>query len=294
MKDVAAKTDIALKIGTVAGENYATTDLKLTVKPVASTGTLNTSDVAKATTQYVGLTSSYNFYYEKDGKEVAPKNVTWKVTTVGSDTLDITKETVTTAKGEAVKVTIKGLKKTTNDTKPTIKFDIDGKTVEVKDIVVKDPTSIAALTMKQDKKNIETSTGVATIVTQAYVINEYGDLAAKDDQELVWSVNGKATTIGEIVNDAKGNKLYSTSFGGSKGIVKFTAYQDGTYEIAAADQAATQKASVKVTATSTVAYSTNKLYIAKSKTDLTKAGQSANVKPGTTIDFGALNVCYYR
>ena len=81
LKDVAAKTDIALKIGTVAGENYATTDLKLTVKPVASTGTLNTSDVAKATTQYVGLTSSYNFYYEKDGKEVAPKNVTWKVTT---------------------------------------------------------------------------------------------------------------------------------------------------------------------------------------------------------------------
>ena len=99
----------------------------------------------------------------------------------------------------------------------------------------------------------------------------------------------KVTTIGEIVNDAKGNKLYSTSFGGSKGIVKFTAYQDGTYEIAAADQAATQKASVKVTATSTVAYSTNNLYIAKSKTDLTKAGQSANVKPGTTIDFGALN-----
>ena len=139
LKDVAAKTEIALKIGTVAGENYATTDLKLTVKPVASTGTLNTSNVAKATTQYVGLTSSYNFYYEKDGKEVAPKSVTWKVTTVGSDTLDITKETVTTAKGEAVKVTIKGLKKTTNDTKPTIKFDIDGKTVEVKDIVVEDP-----------------------------------------------------------------------------------------------------------------------------------------------------------
>lgn len=289
LKDVTADTKVKLEITPASGEYYGTTELTLTVKPVASTGTLNTSDVAKATTQYVGLSSSYNFYYEKDGKEVAPKNVTWKVTTSGNDTLDITKETVTTSKGEVVKVTIKGLKKTTDSTKPTVKFDIDGKIVELKDVVVKDPTSIAALTMKQDKKEIATNTGVATIVAQAYTIDEYGDLKASDNQDLIWSVNGKTTTIGTTVKDAKGNALYSTKQGASKGIVEFTAHQDGTYEIAAADQANTHKASVSVKATSTVKYSTNKLYIAKSKTDLNKAGQSANVKPGTTIDFGALN-----
>lgn len=281
---------INLDITAGTDEAYGVKQLTLTVKKAATTGTI--TGWSKDIKLVAGKSQTFTIKYT-DGS--VPKNVTWKLTTLASEYVSIsTSDKMENGIKTGVNVTLTGLKAVPSsmsaDDKANLKFTltVDGKSQGESKFNVTTASSVAALTLKVSTAKISVSdtTGAgAVLVAQAYKVNEYGDLAKDDEanKTLVWSINGVAGT--ELKN-SKGTATIATLTKQSDGIMKFTATEAGTYTVSVADPAGTHTAPTTITVTNTV--EPVEVYVAKSATDLTKVDASMTVKPGASIDLGAL------
>lgn len=243
------------------------------------------------TTVTVGKSASMTLKYN-DGS--VPSNVSVALTTVGQqyvsvETADVYENGVKTG----VKVTFTGLKTPSDDDAGKIKATLkaDGETVGEITLTVKAATSATAMTLKASAEKVNVN-DAATLVAQAYVTNDYGNMTTDEAPykvNLVWSINGVVT---DKLTDNKGNELATlTPVTDKHGIVSFKAKVPGTYKVTVSDDAGTQSATREITVLSTAA--PVKAYVAKSTTNLAEADTDTTVKPGATVDMGALTYAAY-
>lgn len=290
----AADTDTTFKfkLYPAAGKNFTndySTDI-IELKLLNPKPTPKTIDGWTDTDVTVGKSASLTLKYNDN---TVPSDVSVALTTVAQEYVSVeTSDVYENGEKTGVKVTFTALKTPSTDDAGKIKATLkaDGKSAGEIKLTLNAAKSAAAMTLKADATKINVG-ATAKFVGQAYVADPYGNLTTDEKKEikLVWSINGVVT---DKLTDSKGNELATlTPDTGKHGIVTFKAKVPGTYKVTVSDDAGTQSATREITVVSTAA--PVKAYVAKSTTNLAEADTDTTVKPGATVDMGALTYAAY-
>lgn len=243
--------------------------LTLTVKPAEkeaeASGTLDWSKDTGDVEITKGSTANIDIKAETVGgaTTLEPKEVSYRITTGGSDYVTVEKSQLTNDEKEVIgtRLTLTGLKAIPSDT--TVKVEVtaratadslaDTKTFTIK---VTDPKEATKLDLTASKSEANVNVEVS-LVAQAYGEDEYGDDVALDgDQGLQWAVNGTAMKfekgVATIKDALTGVAIVTLTEGNNDGIMTFKAAEAGEYRITVSDESGNLSRSVTVTVKSAV------------------------------------------